>query len=47
MTVMSLVEVSGMSFYYPRARLGANNEGWTLKDISLDVRAPINPRRRW
>ena len=35
---MSLVEVSDMSFHYPRARLGADNEGWTLKDISLDVR---------
>ena len=35
---MSLVEVSDMSFHYPRARLGANDEGWTLKNISLDVR---------
>jgi ABC-type glutathione transport system ATPase component len=34
---MSLVEVSEMSFHYPRARLGPDNEGWTLKDISLDV----------
>jgi oligopeptide/dipeptide ABC transporter ATP-binding protein len=32
-----LVEVSDMSFYYPRASLGPNNEGWTLKNISLDV----------
>jgi ABC-type glutathione transport system ATPase component len=37
MSAMSLVEVSDMSFHYPRARLGANNEGWTLKGISLDV----------
>lgn len=37
MKVMSLVEVSDMSFYYPRASLGPNNEGWTLKNISLDV----------
>lgn len=38
MTVMSLVEVCDMSFHYPRARLGADGEGWTLKNISLDVR---------
>jgi ABC-type glutathione transport system ATPase component len=37
MTGVSLVEVSDVFFYYPRARLGPNNEGWTLKNISLDV----------
>jgi ABC-type glutathione transport system ATPase component len=34
---VSLVDVSDMSFHYPRARLGANHEGWTLKEISLEV----------
>ena len=34
---MSLVDVNEMSFHYPRARLGAGNEGWTLKEISLSV----------
>jgi len=35
---MSLVDVSGMAFHYPRARLGAGSEGWTLHDISLTIR---------
>lgn len=35
---MGLVDVSHMWFHYPRARLGANHEGWTLKDISVEVR---------
>jgi ABC-type glutathione transport system ATPase component len=34
---MPLVDVSEVSFHYPRARLGAGHEGWTLKEISLEV----------
>jgi ABC-type glutathione transport system ATPase component len=34
---MSLVEVSDMYFHYPRARLGAGSEGWTLHEISLTI----------
>jgi len=34
---MALVDVSDMSFHYPRARLGTGHEGWTLKAISLEV----------
>jgi peptide/nickel transport system ATP-binding protein len=35
---MPLVEVSDMYFHYPRARIGAGNEGWTLQEISLEIR---------
>jgi ABC-type glutathione transport system ATPase component len=35
---MALVDVNEVSFHYPRARLGAGLEGWTLKEISLAVR---------
>ncbi len=36
---MALVEVENMWFHYPRARLGAGVEGWTLQDISVQVQA--------
>jgi ABC-type glutathione transport system ATPase component len=35
---MSLVEVSDMYFHYPRARLGAGGQGWTLQEVSLTIR---------
>lgn len=33
----ALVEVSGMYFHYPRAKITGGEIGWTLNDISLSV----------
>ena len=36
---MAIVEVADIYFHYPRAVLGAGDEGWTLHGISLEVAA--------
>jgi len=36
---MAIVDVDDMYFHYPRATLGADDEGWTLCGISLAVNA--------
>jgi ABC-type glutathione transport system ATPase component len=36
---MAIVDVDDMYFHYPRASLGAGDEGWTLCDVSLAVHA--------
>jgi ABC-type glutathione transport system ATPase component len=36
---MAIVEVDDMYFHYPRAALGAGDEGWTLRGLSFDVSA--------
>ena len=36
---MAIVDVDDMYFHYPRALLGAGDEGWTLRDVSLAVNA--------
>ena len=36
---MPIVEVDDIYFHYPRAVLGPGDEGWTLRGISLEVRA--------
>jgi ABC-type glutathione transport system ATPase component len=36
---VALIDVDDVHFHYPRAALGPDDEGWTLKGISLEVNA--------